>query len=252
MSIKPADGISPIQKAAELIGAYFRPEKREDGLLPIIEYVFRESQKPWSIIFLDPNGVLNNPMTLQMSADKIEEKLGELFKKTRLVAEGGREHFGYTSLQHEHVFGHFYNGLALDRFHKLIDQVSEVARVAIVWRPIAFSAEQLRELIFVQHKFSRYILDVTFASPKFKSRADQIQAWLQANQEKSKSGRFVILSRQDESLASKFPNNFINVGPPVFLETHREKAYEILTGVKPTPVLKPSEKQVRIEGKRTA
>ena len=108
-----------------------------------------DGRKP-AIIFLDMDGVL---MPCQRPLDKVHALLKQIFPHV--------ENLNYTDEQYKIAFSRYLNEDALKNLHAIIDAVEASGQRPLVvissaWRHAAF-LDQLREEIFAQHKFSKYI-----------------------------------------------------------------------------------------------
>jgi HAD domain in Swiss Army Knife RNA repair proteins len=187
-------------------------------------------QKPTSIIFLDIDGVLIADRSNPQFAEKIRNKVKELFKK--------RLNEGFTELEWRIAASHFFSETAKANLEKLIKKTSQIANVAIVissdWREDG-SVEDLREQVFSGCSFSRFIIDKTPYPSKnekygfnLSTRARQIDFWLRENHEKLNIKSFVILDDIDQGFSLRYPFQFVHVDN-LLSEQDVGKAYDIMT-----------------------
>lgn len=189
--------------------------------------VFAESM---SIIFLDIDGVLMPDRFVNPLNRMIREKLVHLF--------GERS---YTELEWRIAQSYFLSRPAIQNLESLIERLSRVAPVGIVlssaWR-LDGTLEQIRDQMFVNESFSRWIIDkipdddwwrITKGEKplSLRGRAQQIEYWLLENVSTWDVSHFVILDDVDEGLSERFPGQFIRIDD-LLSEGDIEKVYEVL------------------------
>lgn len=180
-----------------------------------------------AVIFLDIDGVL----TRRHKESKIWNKAKDLFTPL------GGTRDGFTSIQWKTAASHFFSKYAVANLEELIDKVSQFFHVYIVissaWRTCG-DVEDLKNNVFAQYSFSKYIKDKT---PHFKDRprALEINFWLKKYREECRVKSFVILDDRDEYLSTLYSEHFVKTHPITLLSKNDiKKAQEkIFKGLNP-------------------
>ncbi len=121
----------------------------------------------------------------------------------------------------------YFSEAAINNLNELIRKIEEIAKPLIVlsssWRE-GRSIQELREIYFANHSFSKYLVDKTCKSRWDKSRADEIQEWLRDHPDAS---HFVILDDHNDGLSKHFGAHFIHVKGDTLTEEDVAKAFAV-------------------------
>ena len=199
-----------------------------------------EVQRPLSIIFLDIDGALMDWRFLDQTRARIGQKAFELF--------GGGY---YTDLQWKTAGSYCFSESAVENLEKLIKQVNEKGKAAIVltstWR-LDCTVDEIKNHMFAIRPFSKMIIDKLpdddgrrkkrgeeelspIALLKYNlpldTRGSQIDYWHREHHLKWNIKNFVIIDDVDDGISTRFADNFVKIRE--FLSpSEAQKAYEIL------------------------
>ncbi len=201
------------------------------------------------VVFLPIDRCLIGDRTKRGIADKIESAAAQIFTKELDVNQD------FTELEWSIAATHCFSTTAVAHFEAFIEKARLIAEVAIVIMGEFASGgtkEELRNQIFQQHSFSRYVIDKTpdqadqskepelyeafqkeaSASAKARTRSLMgIELWLKQNAH-LKVDEFVIITPRwydsKQSIANSFPLNVVQLGENLFAERDGERALQIM------------------------
>ena len=156
------------------------------------------SDKPVWALFLDIDGVLSGPAKKK----DFDLKGGELFPGSSDL----------SLFEKKIVWAKLFDKGAVGNLDRLIDRISQVAEVVIIlsssWRK-GLSVEELKEQVFRDWNFSRYLIDKT-PETDTDDRWAEIRSWLDVNGDPHRIQKFIIL---DDNIFNFPRTHFIEVQP---------------------------------------
>lgn len=210
------------------------------------------ANRPLVIVFLGITGVLTLPRRKEGRAQEIHAILRRLFKEKQ-DSEAPDLIAGFTKLEWRIAASYCFSNQAVANLKKLVEKVAAVAEVRFVLSSSArndATLEEIQNLMFPQHFFSKFIIDKTpqedhvrennqqkplspVALKKYgfdlKNRGKQIDFWLREHADLNIAG-YVILDNEDKGISQRFPTHFVKTDEnTLFSESDIETAREILT-----------------------